>query len=244
MGASVCPRVRLSLMPNPNGYERDRAGRPFGLDVDIARELSARSGCELVIEETNAARLWPRLSAGEIPLSGGVALLPERKALVEYLLLFRLRGLVLMPRALGTRVATRAAFDLDPALRLGVLRQGRRSPDMQAWVDGLVQQERVSLANDNASLLRAYEAGRVDAILCFAVALAGRSAEWLEAHVLQDWWSDSWVTFGWAASLKGMDEDTRTRLRDAIGEMRRDGTLQRLVQRHWGLAGAQHYAVL
>ena len=54
-----------------------------GFDAEIAAELSRRSGCALAVEESNASRLWPTLSRGELALSATLGYLPERYRILE-----------------------------------------------------------------------------------------------------------------------------------------------------------------
>lgn len=243
--AFACGPLRLALLNYPGYYQRLPDGSERGIDVDIARELQARSGCQLQLEETNPARLWPAIQAGRVDLSSGATFLPERLADAEFLWLIRGHAMVLMTQAQARRSPTRAEFDADPALRLGVIRSARRGAQAQAWVDQLRAQGRLSESGDMPGLLRAFEAGRVAAVLLLPGALHGlRDESWLSAHPMQDWLPQDRITAGWAMSRAHVPEATRQRLREAGDAMRQDGTLLRLLRKNLGEAVARQYEFL
>lgn len=242
--AQTCPTLRVGVLVFPGLNQRGPGGSIEGFDAEIAAELSRRSGCALAVEESNASRLWPTLSRGELALSATLGYLPERMAAVDYLLLFRLRGFVQMRRELALRIPSQAAFDADPTLRLGIVRKALRPASVQAWVDALAAQGRVSESTDSASLLRAYEAGRVHAMLVFAGSMRDQPAAWQAEQRFFAWWPDYWQTFGWAASRAAVAAEWRERLRAAAEAARKDGSLQRLAQRYWGGFGEPMFEVL
>lgn len=240
--AQACGPLRLALLNYPGYFQRLPDGSLRGIDVDIAQALAARSACPLQLEETNPARLWPALLAGRTHLSSGVAYRPERLADVEYLWLIRSHALVLVREQQARTTPTRAAFDADPTLRLGVIRSARRGEQAQAWVDQLRAQGRLSESGDIPSLLRAFEAGRLAGILLLPGTLHGlRDASWLAAHPMLDWLPQDRITAGWAVSRAHVPEASRQRLRDAAESLRQDGTLQRLLRKHLGDATARQY---
>jgi|GEM_PF-978440 len=238
---AACQNLRLSLLPYPGYYERASDGSMKGLDVDIARELAARSGCSFEISATNTTRLWPALQAGQVDLTAGAAFLPERLADADFLWLIRGRPAVMMDRAQSQATPTRAAFDADPRLKLGVTRGARRGAQSQAWVDALRAQGRISESTDMPSLLRAYAAGRVDAVLILPGSLQGQSEAWLAEHPLLDWLPQDRLTAGWALSRRGVPEPQRQNLIDAARTMRLDGTLLRLLRQHFGEVRAYEF---
>lgn len=242
--AAHCPPLRLGILSFPGLNERGPDGRMAGFDAEIAAALSERSGCLFAIEESNPSRLWPLLSQGELPLTATLAYLPERREQVDYLILFRLRGFVLMGREQAERTPTRAAFDADPRLRLGVVRKAQRPPGVQAWVDSLSAQGRIVEASDSAGLQRVYEAGRVHAVLAFAGSLRSQPAEWQARQRALPWLPDYWQTFGWAVSRAAVPAATRERLQLAADSLRKDGTLQRLARAYWGGPGEPMFEVL
>lgn len=232
--ALACEPLRTSLLPYPGLYERGPDGVERGFDVDLVRELGQRVGCELRIEPTNTARTWPLLASGEVQISGGIGYLPERRAEVDFLLLARVRGAVVMRSAQAEATPTRDAFNARPTLLLGVTRRARRGAATQAWVDRLHKEGRVREATDAVELLRALGAGRVHAVLLFPHALRGQSEAWWAQHRALDWMEGDAYLYGMAASRKGVPAELRERLAAAAEAARRDGTLQRLVERHFG----------
>lgn len=234
--------LRLTVLPYP-GYYRPASpgGASTGLDVDIAAELARRSGCQFELLPTNTNRLWSDLRSGATDLTAGATYLPERRDEAEFLWLLRGREVVLLRSAQALATPDRAAFDAQPELLLGVTRGGRRGPAAQAWVDALRQQGRVSEGADMLALLRAFQAGRVAAVLLFpsAVNELPELADWS----LQDWFAQDRFQAGWAVS-KTVAEPLRQRLHQAARSLREDGTLQRLLRQHLGEAVARHHEFL
>ncbi len=239
-----CGSLRVSLLPYPGVYERGADGEHRGFDADVARELSARTGCRLAIESTNPTRLWPALTSGLVPLTAGAIYTPERAAEADFLVLTRLRSMVLMPAAVAAAHPTRAAFDANAQLRLGVVARAKRAESAQAWVDVLRPQGRISDSQDMAGLLRAYEAGRVSAVLILPGSLQGRSEAWMAQQRLMDWLPQDAFMAGWAVSKQHVPAAVRQRLKDAAEAARLDGTWRRLARKNLGEAIAHHYEVV
>ena len=235
-------RLRVTVLPYP-GYYRPAGpgGVSTGLDADIAAELARRSGCELELRPTNPSRLWADLRSGATDLTAGATYLPERRNEAEFLWLLQGREVVLLHGMQAQATPSRAAFDAQPELRLGVTRGGRRGAAAQAWVDALRLQGRVSEGADMLALLRAFQAGRVAAVLLFpsAVNELPELADWS----LQDWFPQDRFQAGWAVS-KAVPEPLRLRLHRAARSLRDDGSLQRLLRQHLGEAVARHHEFL
>ncbi len=240
--AAETAHLRVTVLPYP-GYYRPAGpgGAGTGLDADIAAELARRSGCELELLPTNPSRLWADLRSGATDLTAGASYLPERRAEAEFLWLLQGREVVLLRSAQAQATPNRAAFDAQPELLLGVTRGGRRGAAAQAWVDALRPQGRVSEGADMLALLRAFQAGRVAAVLLFpsAVNELPELADWS----LQDWFPQDRFQAGWAVS-KAVAEPLRQRLHQAARSLREDGTLQRLLRQHLGEAVARHQEFL
>lgn len=235
-------RLRVTVLPYPGYYRPAGAGgASTGLDVDIAAELGRRSGCELELRPTNPSRLWADLRSGATDLTAGASYLPERLGEAEFLWLLQGREVVLLHGAQAQATPNRAAFDARPELLLGVTRGGKRGAAAQAWVDALRQQGRVSEGADMLALLRAFQAGRVAAVLLFpsAVNELPELADWS----LHDWFPQDRFQAGWAVS-KAVPETLRQRLHQAARSLREDGSLQRLLRQHLGEAVARHHEFL
>ena len=152
--------------------------------------------------------------------------------------------MVLMPAALAERLTSRVGFDANLELRLGVVARAKRAGSAQAWVDQLRAQGRVSDSPDMAGLLRAYEAGRVSAVLILPGSLHGRSEAWMAQQRLMDWLPQDAFMAGWAVSRAHVPAATRQLLREAAEAARLDGTWKRLAKQNLGEAIGQHYEVM
>ncbi len=240
--ALACGPLQLVFHPYPGVYEVASNGEERGLDVDVVRELSRRSGCTINGRPAAAARAWPALVAGEVDLAAAVMYRPEREADVDYLGLVRTRLMLLVRRE--PAITTPADFLTRPSLRLGVVKAAPLSPTIQSWVDLLRAQGRVSESADMVSLLKAHAGGRVDALLIYPLALHSQSQDWLAQHQLLDGWPDEGVAGGMAASRVSVSAADRLRLREALQSMIRDGTVARMAVRHFGSVLAGYYRVI
>jgi ABC-type amino acid transport substrate-binding protein len=238
--AWACGPLRLAFHPYPGMYEPQAGGEAKGLDVDFIRELARRSGCKIIGAPGTGARTWPALVAGEVDLATAVAFRPQREADVEFLTMVKTRHMVLMRRS-AVRAGP-AAFEADPTLRLGVVKAAPYLAAVGQWVDRLRAQDRVSESADMLSLLKAFEAGRTDAVLIFPLALNSQSEDWLAERRLLDWWPDESISGGLAASRRSVHAPVRERLRQAVRAMHADGSLQQLAERYFGPALAAHYS--
>jgi polar amino acid transport system substrate-binding protein len=238
-----CPRLRAALLPGPGLFELRADGSAAGMDVEVARELSHRTGCPIDIEPTNVTRLWRSLELGAVDLTSGAVYSEARADQADFLVLTRVRGLALTSRALAEHVPDREAFAQRTELRLGVIAQARRPASVQAWIDRLKAQGRVSESGDLTGLLKAYAAGRVAAVWIPPEVLVGRTDAWLHQQRLLDWFPDESFLVGWAVS-KRVPDPVRRSLRSAADAAHRDGTLARMAQRHLGPIVSRHVAVV
>jgi polar amino acid transport system substrate-binding protein len=212
----------------------DAQGQAHGLYVDLLPELARRSGCELRPEPSSASRVWTQMQSGYVHAGTGLLYRPERKALADFILLSRTRLMLLVRQPQATAWDGPAGLLADRPRRVGVVRGAGLAKPVSDWVQALRAQGRVSESGDMPALLRAFEAGRLDAILIYPLALHGRSEAWHAAHRLLDWWPRESVAGGIALSRTAMPEGDRARLREAMLGLLRDGTVQRAADRHLG----------
>lgn len=238
--AWACGPYRVAQLPYPGLYEVDVQGRPQGLYVELLVELAQRSGCELNPEPSSASRVWPQLQSGYAHAATALLYRPERAAVTDFILVSRTRLMLLVRQPQATAWDGPAGLLVDRPRRVGVVRGAGLAKPIGDWVQALRAQGRVSESGDMPALLRAFEAGRLDAILIYPLALHGRSEAWHAAHRLLDWWPREQVYGGMALSRTAMPESDRARLRAAMLGLLRDGTVQRAADRHLGRTLSSH----
>ena len=239
--APPCGALRLSLLTYPGIFEIDAKGNASGFEAELAKELATRSGCQIDIVPTNTARLWPAIKNGLTDLTGGAAYLPERRLEADFLWIEHARVLVLMQAITAQANPDQASFDSEPDKLLGIVRSARRGPQAQAWVDKLRARGRVRESADMPALLRAFEAGRVHAVLIYPGAVVKKGEPWLAAHTLKDWMPKDRFSSGWAVSRITVPEPHRRQLREAAEALRADGTLMRILRKNLGESVSHYY---
>lgn len=235
LGSQVlaCGPLRMSYYEYPGLYQRLADGSEQGFDVDLVQAMAARSGCRIVPLYSSAKRAWQAMAQGQLDITVSALQTPEREALYEFLPFARTRVLMLMAQPVPTGLGTAAAFQASAA-RVLVVRGTAYTPSVAAWLQRLRAQGRVSEAGDMRAALRAFAAGRAEALLIYPMALVGRDAPWLERHALLDWWPEDTAQGGWALNRQTLADAERQRLREAAEALRADGTLQRLGRKHFG----------
>jgi len=231
--ALACGPLRMSYYDYPGLYERRPDGGEHGFDVDLVQAMAARSGCAIQPVYNSSKRAWQAMAEAQMDLMVSALQTPEREAQYEFLLFARTRALMLMAQPMAPGLSSAAAFQASGA-RVLLVRGTSYTPRVADWVASLRAQGRVSEAGDMPAALRAFAAGRAEALLIYPMALVGRDAEWLERHALLDWWPEETAYGGWAMNRKTVSAADRKRLRTAAEALRADGTLQRLGRKHFG----------
>lgn len=240
--AGACGPYRLAFYEYASLYHRDADGQYRGIDKDLVDELARRSGCRFETVLESRVRTWALMASGGLDLTVSALMNPERERQFEMLPYLQSRRVLLLQyRAVP---ATAEAFLADPKRRLLMVRSSRDGPQMEALLAQLRQQGRIVEAPDQPSAIRAFKAGRADALLIGATSLAllrQQDADF-RSYETAVWAPTERVVAALAISRERVSEDHRARLRSALLDLRRDGGLDAIVRRHLGdkLAQAIH----
>lgn len=231
--AQACGPLRLAYRLQTGVYERLPDGSERGADVDAVAELARRSGCRIVGQAFSHAAAWKGLEDGSVDLIPSALILPERERLAEMVPLMLGRVVLLVHASQAQRTPDLAAFEADPQGRVLVQRGVAYPPQLSRWLHQPALQGRVAEAGDLPSMLRAFEAGRGGVMPIYPLLLRHGSLRRLDHHQVWDPWPKDALPGGLAMSRRSVSEADRARLRQALRDMVRDGTLQALIERHF-----------
>lgn len=227
-----------ALHSTPRGARQGR-----GLDRDIVDVLQQRSGCSFALESMARARIWIEMRAGRLDMTLSALHTDDRASFSWLQPLMQMQSLVLLPRELLPEASTREAFVAHPGWLLGVVRgYQHRAPD-QAMVDALRAEQRVLEVVDQPALFAKLRAGQIQAMFSYSMVYR----HYLQAEELQE----RFVALRWdgedrpspvnlALSKKTFSAEQARRWQRLLEQIRRDGTLERLLLRYMPMAEARN----
>ena len=236
MAAPACGPYTVAMYEVGALYYRGDDGQYQGVDPDLVAELARRSGCKLDTVVESRPRIWAQMADGRLDMTMGAQPTAERQHYAEFLRYLSPRPYVVMRQELAAALPTPEAFVADKSRRLMIVRSYDVMPQMQGWLDVLRRQQRLVDAPDQPTALRAFLAGRADALVIgtTSLAMARKRNPAFARIVAQDWAPDDDPQFALAVSRARVSEADRARLRHAMEQMVRDGSVDAIVRRHLG----------
>lgn len=233
---STCGSYRLAFYEHGVLYYQGADGRHTGIDLDVVNEISRRSGCRFDTVLESRVRIWDQLQRGALDLSTSGVATPERLAYAEFYPYIDTRNFVLMRRDDAKRLGTMERFEADRSRRVVVVKGFKHGASLDAWLDRLRQQQRVVEVGDVETVMRAFLAGRADAMLATPLtwALLQQREAGARDIAMLDWAPMDRVTGGLIVSRSQVSEADKQRLRATIQSMRLDGALDTIFRRHVG----------
>ncbi len=234
VAALACGPYRVAFYEYAVLYHRDADGQYRGIDKDVVDELARRSGCRFETRLESRARTWSLLATDGVDITVSAVMNAERARIAELLPYIQSRRVVLLrDRSVPS---TAEAFLQDENRRLLKVRAARDGPRMEALLARLQERGRVLEAPDQPSAVRAFKAGRADALVVGVAGLAWLRQQdpELQAYETAVWTPAERVVGALALSRERVSEADRERLREALLAMRRDGSLDAIVRRHAG----------
>ena len=232
--AMACGPYRFAFYEYAILYHRDADGQYRGIDKDVLEELARRTGCRFDTALESRARTWALMTSGGLDITLSAVVNRERERIVELVPYIQSRRAVVLrhPGVPGTY----EAFMRDGQRRLLKVRAARDGPQMEALLAPLEAQGRVVEAADQPGAVRAFKAGRADAMVLGIAGLVGlrqQDAEF-QAYEAVFWAPAERVVGALAMSRERVSAADRARLREALAAMRRDGSLDAILRRHVG----------
>jgi len=234
--AAACGPYTLAFYEYGALYYRGTDGQWTGIDKALVDELARRTGCRFDTRLESRVRIWTQLPAGQLDITVSALPTPERERFAELLPYIQSQQFVLMRPELAATLNSAAAFSAAPGRSLLVVRGYAQTPTLQTWVDALRAQGRVIEAPDQPSALRAFKAGRADALILGANSLAAvrRSDPAFADFAALTFATQDHTVGALALSRERVAEADRALLRRALLEMQRDGSLDAIKRRHLG----------
>jgi len=234
--AWACGPYTVGLYEYSALYYRDAQGRWAGIDKDVVDELARRTGCKLLPRTESRVRIWAQIGTGHMDMTVSALMTRERELIVEFIPYIESRQFVVMRPALAAKLTTPAAFLADSKRRVVVVRGYAFTPTLEAWITTMRVQGRVDDAPDQPTAVRIFKAGRGDAVVLGAHSLASaRRADPAFAGMAALSYAPHERSVGaLALSRERVSQEDRDRMRHAIDEMLKDGTIDTYKRRHLG----------
>ncbi|MDR7335349.1 transporter substrate-binding domain-containing protein [Roseateles asaccharophilus] len=232
--ALACGPYRVAFYEYAILYHRDTDGQYRGIDKDVLDELARRTGCRFDTVLESRARTWALMTSGGLDITLSAVVNRERERIVELVPYLQSRRAVVLRNP--SVPSTAEAFMRDEQRRLLKVRAARDGPQMEALLARLEARGRVVEAADQPSAVRAFKAGRADAMVLGIGSLARLRQQdpEFQAYDAVFWAPTERVVGALAMSRERVSEADRARLREAIAAMRRDGGLDAILRRHVG----------
>ncbi|MDM4768387.1 transporter substrate-binding domain-containing protein [Pelomonas sp. SE-A7] len=235
--AEPCGRFRMAYYEYSGLYYRGEDGAYKGIDKELVEEIARRTGCQFDTVTESRIRIWALMEQGLLDMTASAIPTPDREKAFEMLPYLRSHQYALLHPRVAPVPATAAEFIADRRLHLLVVRGYRFVPSLEAWVAALRSQRRVVEAPDQPAAIRAFRAGRADAMLIGGNTLAHarlREPD-LNRYPALSYAPDEPSIATLALSRERIPAADRDRIRAAVVEMQRDGSLAAIVQRHLGI---------
>lgn len=237
--APACEK-RLRWNDDPPFSMRLPDGTIGGVQLDVSIEALRRMGCRVKLVEMPFARALVELEHGELDVLTGAFRRPEREAYAWFSApVLRSRNMLYIRRADAARWNFKSLLELRRSpFRLGAQIGVVYGPDYVSLMRDAGYARGVTKISNRHGLWQMLERGRIDGVIAdeltaeFELASLRLGDKLLKTQVVV---SDEPAPT--AFSMRSTDPGFVERYNGAIEAMRRDGTLQRIVQRYAGSAG-------
>lgn len=237
--ANACPRngLRIGYLSLGGNYQDG-----VGIDVDIIKELSKRSGCAISrAEEMPRLRSIKMLATGDLNLLPSLALTPERAALGFALHYEVSKNLVVMDKKIPPKSIE--ALASMPNLLWGVVRGYAYSPHQAEFIQRQRSMNKVLDANDTEDLFQLLDKGLVQAVLAHPLVFSKtlqRMPINQKLQVFDGFPEDPPLEGVILLSRQDFTEQDARRWHTLLQQMKDDGTLLAIMTRHTDATIAAH----
>jgi polar amino acid transport system substrate-binding protein len=202
-----------------------------GIDKDVALELIRRSGCRFEVSVMPRARIWKWIESGELDFSMSGITNESRDKFAGFAW-YLYNKYYLMVRK-DRQVGTLAEFERDASLKLGAIRSFRYSPSANQMVDRITPQGRVIDVADHAQLLTMLKLDRIQGMIIEPFNYTQVDARELGELTRIVEVGDPPTLHGLIMSKASLPEAEQRKWRALVDEMRRDGTLLKIMRKYF-----------
>ena len=202
-----------------------------GIDKDVADELIRRSGCKVNVTVLPRARIWQLIESGALDFSLSGIASEARDRFAGFAWYFSNKYYLLVRKDAG--VARLADFETNPALKLGVIRGFRYSPNANRLLDRLDGEQRVSYSTSLDPLYEVLLDNRVQALIIEPFDYPALESAKLRGQTVTLAFDDPSVPHGLIMSKKSLPLSQQQAWRSLIDDMRADGTVQRIFEKYF-----------
>lgn len=221
--------LAFSMLPplyylGPNGDGR-------GIEVDLAQEMSRRTGCVLQPVYESRVRLWAALDASQVDISMSGVATEERERYAVFLPYMHFRNVLLVRNdARATPLSTNPMNEPDTTL---ALTSGfRYGPTWDPWIGQLQARDQVSLVAEEGDAVRLVAIGRADATIVREIAWPYYANQFSDRPLRKIDVGAVAGTMSMVLSRKTLDAAVHKTFAKALSDMKADGSLRRILQKH------------
>jgi polar amino acid transport system substrate-binding protein len=231
-----CGQIQVALLEVGTLFYKLPDGRFSGIDKDILDALSLRTNCQFKIRIESQARLWAQMREGSLDMSASGIKTAEREKWAASIPYFSARNYALLSSTLGATEQTAQGYIANKNLKIAVIKGFQHGKRYNEFIDTLAKQGRVYEVADFASLLKLFNAKRVQCIFLIPTSYLdlSRQKNLPDNAVLRDWYPSDAFVAGLYLSKSKVPTKTIQLLQSTINAMQADGSLERIFSRYVG----------
>jgi len=230
--AAACGPYKVALYEFGSLGYFDTQRQPQGVDKDVIDALARRSACVLNTHVDSRARIWEQLKQGSLDMTVSGVATPEREQLAEFWPYLSTRNYALMSRDTARHLASFDDFLADPKLQLLVVRSFKHGQQIDAWIEQLRAQKRVSEVGDFPTALKVLKAGRGDLLFAHPMVLEHWRGDAMKGLTMLDWAPGDSAIGSIVASKTLVSAADRQLLRRHLAAMVAEGEVERILSKH------------
>lgn len=202
-----------------------------GIDKDVAVEMIRRSGCKVEVGVMPRSRIWQWIESGQLDFSMSGITNEARDKYAGFAWYFSNKYYFLARK--DANVESLADFENNSNLYIGAIRSFRYSKNLNLMVDRLTTQKRVTEVSDHEQLLNMMTANRIQGMIIEPFNYSQVDSRVLSelTHIMDS--GDPSVPHGLIMSKKSLSEAEQAKWRAIIDDMRKDGTLLKIMNKYF-----------
>lgn len=213
----------------------EQHGQSRGIDKDLVTELSRRTGCRFTTLVMPRSRVWEDLASGALDMSVSAIQTPEREQFAWFAPYALAKNYAVIRTDIAAGIQDGHGFALKEQLQFGVVRGFKHGQALDLWLDDLRKSGRVQESAHSGLLFEKLKQGHIDAMFAQPILFRKFLDELgIEGKVtIQDWnLGDKGVTGNLIMAKHRFSREQAGKWQQILGEIRRDGTLERIFRRY------------